>query len=127
MTATFLTQPGGVHHPPGNAFSHAVTAGGVVYCAGQIGVSPDGLLLDGFDAQATQAFENLTTVLAAAGATLADVVKVTVLVAEAADVRKYLKIRPKYLGHRPASTLYAVKSFAMPGLLFEVDAIAVTR
>jgi 2-iminobutanoate/2-iminopropanoate deaminase len=126
-TTTFLAQPDGVHHPPGNAFSHAVIAGGTVYCSGQVGVNPEGLLLDGFEAQATQAFENLKTVLAAAGAALEDVVKVTVLVAETADVRKYLKIRAKYLGHRPASTLYAVKAFAMPGLLFEVDAIAVTR
>ena len=124
---TFLAQPDGVHHPPGNAFSHAVVAGGTIYCSGQVGVNPEGLLLDGFEAQATQAFENLKTVLAAAGATLDDVVKVTVLVAEAADVRRYLAIRAKYLGHRPASTLYAVKAFAMPGLLFEVDAIAVTR
>lgn len=121
----FVTHPDGVHPPPGNAFSHAVVAGGLVHTSGQVGMSPDGLLLDGFEGQAKQAFENLRVVLDACGAGLADVVKVTVLVAETADVRKYLPIAARYLAHRPASTLHAVKAFAMPGLLFEVDAVAV--
>lgn len=102
MTATkFVTHP---------AFSHAVVAGGLVHTSGQVGMSPDGLLPDGFEGQAKQAFENLKVVVEACGAGLADVVKVNVLVAET---------------HRPASTLPAVKAFAMPGLLFEVDAVAV--
>ncbi|WP_410676795.1 RidA family protein [Amycolatopsis sp. cmx-4-68] len=126
MSATkFITRPDGVHQPPGNAFSHAVVASGLVYTSGQVGINPDGLLLDGFEGQAKQAFENLNVVLGACGAGLADVVKVTVLVAETADVRRYLPIAARYLAHRPASTLHAVKAFAMPGLLFEVDAVAV--
>jgi 2-iminobutanoate/2-iminopropanoate deaminase len=51
-------QPDGVHAPTGGS-SHAVVAGGAVYVAGQVGVDPSGSLADGFEAQATQALENL--------------------------------------------------------------------
>jgi 2-iminobutanoate/2-iminopropanoate deaminase len=125
MGPSFISQPAGVHPAPGNALSHAAIAGDTVYASGQIGIDASGMLLDGFTAQATQAFENLQVVLAAAGAELTDVVKISVLVAEPRDVRSYMKLRQKYLPQRPASTLYAVKAFAMPGLLVELDAIAV--
>ena len=120
-----FVQPDGVHAPTGGSYSHAVVAGGVVYVAGQVGVDPSGSLLDGFEAQAKQAFENLSTVLAAAGAKLTDVVKVRVLVTDTANVTVYRGLREKYLPHRPASTLYAAKALAQPGLLFEIEAIAV--
>jgi 2-iminobutanoate/2-iminopropanoate deaminase len=125
MGASFNSQPQGVHAAPGNTFSHDVIAGDTVYASGQIGIDASGMLLDGFSAQATQAFENLQVVLAAAGAELTDMVKISVLVAEPRDVRSYMKLRQRYLPQRPASTLYAVKAFAMPGLLVELDAIAV--
>ncbi|KMO66970.1 RidA family protein [Mycolicibacterium chlorophenolicum] len=117
--------PDGVHAPPANTYSHAVVAGGVVYVAGQVGIDPSGKLLEGFEAQATQALENLSAVLTAAGAKLGDVVKVQVLVSEPSDAATYRGLREKYLPQRPASTLYAPKAFAIPGLLFEIEAIAV--
>jgi 2-iminobutanoate/2-iminopropanoate deaminase len=118
-------EPDGVHAPPGGTYSHAVVAGGVVWAAGQVGVDPSGKLLEGFEAQATPALENLSTVLVAAGAKLTDVVRVQVLVADTGDVAVYRGLREKYLPQKPASTLYAVKSFALPGLLFEIEATAV--
>jgi 2-iminobutanoate/2-iminopropanoate deaminase len=124
--AVFVSQVDGVH-VSSSAGSHAVVANGVVYTAGQIGIGPGGRLLAGFDAQAAQAFDNLEAVLAAAGSELTDVVKVHVCVADPADARKYLMLREKYLPQKPASTLYAVRAFAMPGLLFEIDAIAVPQ
>ncbi|KEF94982.1 hypothetical protein K883_05167 [Mycobacterium sp. TKK-01-0059] len=121
----YLSTPEGLAPPPADVFSHAVIAGDTVYASGQIGIDPSGLLLDGFHAQATQAFENLQVVLRAAGAELTDVVKIQVLVAEPHDVPAYAKLRQKYLPQRPASSLYAVKAFAMPGLLVELDATAI--
>lgn len=61
----------------------------------------------------------------AAGSGLENVVKIQVLVAEPHDVRAYMKLRERYLPQCPASTLYAVKASAMPGLLVELDATAV--
>jgi len=93
--------------------------------AGQIGMEPDRTIADGFEAQARRAFENLRVVLEAAGATLSDIVKVTVLLVELDDLAGYRAVREDYIPHLPASTLFVVKSLAMAELLFEVDAIAV--
>jgi 2-iminobutanoate/2-iminopropanoate deaminase len=75
--------------------------------------------------QARRAFENLTAVLAAACAELADVVKVTVLLVDGDDLPAYRTVREAYLGHRPASTLMVVKAPALPALRVEIEAIAV--
>jgi 2-iminobutanoate/2-iminopropanoate deaminase len=125
MRSTQFHVPEGVAPPNGNAYSHAVSAGGVVYAAGQIGVDVSGEIADGFEAQARRAFENLKIVLAAADAQLSDIVKVTVLLVDLDDLRAYRGVREEYLPHRPAGTLLVAKSLAMPELLFEVDAIAV--
>jgi 2-iminobutanoate/2-iminopropanoate deaminase len=125
MTSRQFHVPDGIAPPNGNAYSHAVSAGGVVYAAGQIGVDPSGAIADGFEAQARRAFENLKIVLAAADAQLSDIVKVTVLLVELDDLPAYRGVRQDYLPHRPAGTLLVAKSLAMPELLFEVDAIAV--
>ena len=125
MTSRQFHVPDGIAPPNGNAYSHAVSAGGVIYAAGQIGVDPSGEIADGFEAQARRAFDNLKVVLAAAHAELSDIVKVTVLLVELDDLSAYRGVREDYLPHRPASTLLVAKSLAMPELLFEVDAIAV--
>lgn len=117
--------PDGIAPPVGNGYSHAVSAGGVIFVAGQIGMEPSGAIADGFEAQARRAFENLKIVLAAAGAQLSDIVKVTVLLVELSDLATYRGVREEYIPHLPASTLQVVKSLAMPELLFEVEAIAV--
>lgn len=117
--------PDTIAAPVGNGYSHAVTAGGVVYVAGQIGIDPSGTVVEGFDAQARRAFENLKLVLASADAELLDIVKVTVMLVELDDLAAYRVIREEYLPHRPASSLLVAKSLATPELLFEVEAIAV--
>jgi len=117
--------PDGIAPPVGNGYTHAVSAGGAIYVAGQIGMEPDRTIADGFEAQARRAFENLRVVLEAAGATLSDIVKVTVLLVELDDLAGYRAVREDYIPHLPASTLFVVKSLAMAELLFEVDAIAV--
>lgn len=115
----------GVAPALGNGYAHAVSAGGAIYASGQIGVDPTGTILDGFAAQAQQAFENLTVVLGAAGASLTDIVKVTVLLVDPSDLPAYRRVRETFLPHRPASTLLIAKALALPELRFEVEAIAV--
>jgi 2-iminobutanoate/2-iminopropanoate deaminase len=117
--------PDGIARPVGNGYSHAVCAGGVIYAAGQIGMDPMGKIVEGFEAQAHRAFENLKVVLAAAGAELSDIVKVTVYLVDLKDLATYRSVRQNYIPHLPASTLVVVKSLAVPELLFEVDVIAV--
>ena len=67
-------------------YSQAVRVGDFVFTAGQLGMDPaTGDLKEGVEAQAEQALDNLAAVLAAAGASFADVVKTTLFLADMND------------------------------------------
>ena len=67
-------------------YSQAIASDGFVFCSGQIGIDPaSGELADGIDAQTDRALRNLSAVLDAAGATLEDVVKTTIFLADIGD------------------------------------------
>jgi 2-iminobutanoate/2-iminopropanoate deaminase len=77
-------------------------------------------------AQTRQVLENIRQVLHAGGATLDDVVKVTVYLANVDDRPRINDVRQAYFGaNRPASTLVEVSRLALPGLLVEIEAVAV--
>ena len=64
-------------------YSQAIVAGGFVFCSGMAGIDPaTGAVPDGIEAQTEQALSNLDAVLAAAGASMDDVVKTTVFYAK---------------------------------------------
>ena len=66
--------------------------------------------------------------LAAAGATLDDVVKVTVYLGNVDDRQKVNEVRKEYFkDNKPASTLIQISKFALDGMLIEIEAIVVTR
>ncbi len=101
----------------------------LVFIAGQGGRDKAGHLADDFETQLKQAFANLRTALAAAGATPEQVVKITVLTVDHnADKQRLISAErnamwPNELG-KPASTLIPVPRLAGDGMLFEIDAIA---
>jgi reactive intermediate/imine deaminase len=67
-------------------YSQGVRAGATVYLSGQIGLDPPtGNLVEGVDAQTHQVFKNLRAVAQAAGGELADIVKLTIMLADLAD------------------------------------------
>jgi enamine deaminase RidA (YjgF/YER057c/UK114 family) len=123
-------QPGGLVRSP--AFSHgAVVPPGAttIYIGGQNGVDETGTVVASHDAaaQAARAVDNVETVLRAAGATLADVVAWTVLIAADADVAAaYGAIAPRLAraGAPPLVTAARVAGLAVPGALLEISAIA---
>ena len=115
---------------PISHYSDGVRAGDTIYVSGQASLDGQGRLVGAGDvvAQTRQVLENMKTVLAAAGATLDDVVKVTVYLANCTDRPKVNEVRKAYFGaNRPASTLIGINEFAIPGMLIEIDAIAVVR
>jgi enamine deaminase RidA (YjgF/YER057c/UK114 family) len=125
-------QPAGLVQSP--AFSHvAVVPPGAttIYVGGQNGVDETGAVVsDDVAAQSARALDNAEVALAAAGATLADVVQWTVLLDEAADLgAAYGAIGPK-LGAAgagtapPLVTAARVAGLGVPGALIEVSAIA---
>jgi 2-iminobutanoate/2-iminopropanoate deaminase len=90
------------------------------------GMRPDGSLPEGLAAQAEQAFENLATLIEAAGLTKDDIVKIAAYVA--APGAKALVHRTASLklgGLRPATAVRQVVSLSQAGCLVELDAEAV--
>ena len=111
-------------------FSPAViTEGGrTVWVAGQVGFVDDGgkSLAGDFDAQVRQTFRNLQKVLARAGATLQDLVSMTVYVGDVRFSKRFTELRREYYAKEfPASALIAVAGFALPEILPEISAVAV--
>jgi len=105
-------------------YSQAIDAGDVVYLSGQIGLDPKTMqIVDGFDAQANQVFTNLRAVAAAAGATLEQVVKLTVFVTDLANFAKLNEIMGSYFSE-PYPARSAVGVSQLPrGALIEIEAI----
>jgi reactive intermediate/imine deaminase len=114
---------------PMSHYTDAVQAGGLLFVSGCIPVDADGQLVGGGDdvvAQARQVFANVGSVLAAAGAGFADVVKVTVYLTDIDDRPRINPVRQEVFGDaRPASTLIEISRLALPGARLEVDAVAV--
>jgi reactive intermediate/imine deaminase len=115
----------------GFGFSQAWRVDGatsVVFVAGQGPISAKGELVGegDFEAQVRQTFANLKTVLEDAGASFDSVVKTTVFVTDIALIRDFGRIRSEFItGPPPASTALQVGALAIPGMMVEVEAIAV--
>jgi len=114
---------------PISHYTDAVRAEGpLLFVSGVVPVDGAGRLVGGDDvvAQARQVFSNLGAVLAAGGATFADVVKVTVFLTDVDDRARINVVRQEAFGEaRPASTLVEIAALAIPGARIEVDAVAV--
>ena len=110
---------------PVAAYSQAIEANGFIFCSGQVGLNPtDGALADGIEAQAEQVFRNLGHVLAAAGSSFADVVKVSIFLIDLKDFDTVNDIYQRVVGtHRPARSTIGCGSLPR-GALIEVDVIA---
>ncbi|WP_260635554.1 RidA family protein [Streptomyces angustmyceticus] len=110
--------------------SQAVRAGGLIHVSGQAGIDEQGRTVsDDFLTQGRQAFANVGRVLAAAGASLADVVRVGIFVTDmAADLGHVLTLRGEFLSEPyPADTLLEVSALARPDWRIEVEATALAR
>jgi 2-iminobutanoate/2-iminopropanoate deaminase len=118
--------PATVHAAP--TYSHGVEVppnARWLYISGQVGASRDGKPLEGIEAQTRQAFANLKAILASAGMSFTDVVKVTTYLIDEEDLDGMRKIRSQEMGdHRPASTLVIARRLAQPGWRVEIEAIA---
>ncbi|HET7876296.1 MAG TPA: RidA family protein [Methylomirabilota bacterium] len=113
---------------PISHFVHVVRAGRLVFVSGCVATDENGRTVGGDDviAQARQVHENLKRCLAAAGATFADVCKVTVFLRDVADREKVNTVRREYFGpSRPASTLIEISRLVREDLLLEIEAFAV--
>jgi enamine deaminase RidA (YjgF/YER057c/UK114 family) len=115
---------------PFTNYAHVVTAENakkLVFCAGQVAADVKGNVLppDNFEAQTKMVMKNLKAALAAGGAKLSDVTKVTIYICNPHDVPKARGILFDYFGkHPPGSTLCILRGLANPNFLLEIEAIA---
>ncbi len=112
---------------PISHFTDAVQAGELLFVSGIVPVDEQRELVGGDDvvAQARGVFANMADVLAAAGCTFADVVKVTVFLTDVDDRPLVNPVRQEVFGEaRPASTLVEVSALVIPGARIEVECVA---
>ena len=126
-----ISNPKGLYDPAGFGYSHVaqvVPGARLVFIAGQGGERPDGSYAEGFQAQVKQAFHNLLTALASAGASPKDVVKMTVFIVDHSEDKLGV-----YGGElmaawgdipKPTCSLVPVPRLALDAMLFEIEAIA---
>ncbi|WP_239514022.1 RidA family protein [Streptosporangium sp. 'caverna'] len=113
-----------------DAISPAIRVGDLVFASGQAGFDENGVTVSGgFEPQARQAFANLDRVLTEAGSSLADSVKVTIMVTDLeANLETIVKLRGEFFAEPyPAYTLTQISRLAQADWEIEIDATAVVR
>jgi reactive intermediate/imine deaminase len=116
--------------PPVNGYSNAVAyEGRTVVVSGQVPLDADGKLVGRGDPeqQMTQVFTNVGIVLAAVGAGMEDIVKLTVYLTDLADLAVFRRVRDRFVrvAEPPASTLVQVSGLISPDFRVEIDVLAV--
>jgi 2-iminobutanoate/2-iminopropanoate deaminase len=108
------------------AFCHAVIAGDLIYVSGTIGVKPDSmeLVAGGTGPETTQALRTIETILKACGASLDDVVKASVFLA---DMDTFAEMNRAYLavmGSDPPARITVGRAELALGAAVEIDCVA---
>ncbi len=129
MSVDYL-KPAGMHHNPAFTQALVVPAGSrLVMIGGQNSVDATGQLVEGdLGAQTAKALENLKLCLDAAGAGIGDLVKVTIYIAGDLDIMPGFEAWVKFAGqpaNPPIVTVLKVLALGRPGVLVEIEAMAV--
>lgn len=105
-------------------YSHAVRVGDLLFISGQAGIDPvTGSVAEDFSAQARQAFQNLATVLQAAGSDLQHVAKTTIFLSNAAEFPKLNELYAEFFPTNPPARSVPVVQLPR-GLLISIECIA---
>ncbi len=116
--------------PPFAAYAHGVevpSGARLVVTSGQLALAADGTVPEGARAQAGLCFANCAAILAEAGMTPADVIRINAFVTDRAHMPGYMAARDAWLEgapRLPASTLVIVSGFTRPEFLVEVEVTA---
>jgi enamine deaminase RidA (YjgF/YER057c/UK114 family) len=117
--------------PPGYSQIVDVSAGRIIFIAGQTALDRDGNVVgkSDFAAQAAQVFRNLTIALEASGCTAANLVKLTVFLTDMNNLGVYREARNRFFASMtppaaPAVTLVEVSKLYGTDFMIEIEAIA---
>jgi enamine deaminase RidA (YjgF/YER057c/UK114 family) len=110
-------------------YSPAVTANGMVFIAGQVGLRPDGSIPEDPKEQIDVAFKRLEAVLKHLGLDFTDVVElVSYHVDIGSQLASFREVKEQYIrSDFPAWTILGVASLARPELIIEIKVVAATR
>jgi 2-iminobutanoate/2-iminopropanoate deaminase len=124
MKKEVFVSPPGVYPPIG--YTHAIKVGNTIYLSGKTGRDLQRKVVEGgFEAQATKAFENIKLTLEAAGASLQDIVALTIYFKDIDDVAKFHEVTARFF-KPPLPTMTGVEiSRLAPGVAVEIQAVAV--
>lgn len=116
---------GGAPEPAG-PYSHAIVANGFVYVSGQGPVNPETASVpDGFQDQVRQTFQNLKTILEAAGSGLESVVKVNAYLTDLTRFAQFNEVYGEFFAQDPPAR--TTVGADLLGILVEVDCVAILR
>lgn len=123
-----FVNPEGVRAPAG-AYTHTVAVppnARWLVISGQVGLTPDGKILEGAEAQTEQCYKNLLACLKAHGMGKEDIVKFTVYLTDSRYIPAYRAARERVIGNdcKPTSTLVIIDGLAAPEMLVEIEAWA---
>lgn len=99
----------------------------LIFTSGQLGMTHDGDIPEGEEAQAKICFENIDAILGSAGAGRADVVRINAFVTDRTYMAGYMAARDAWLAdvtRLPASTLMIVSGFTRAEFRVEIEVIA---
>ncbi|MDB5380362.1 MAG: RidA family protein [Rubritepida sp.] len=122
----FIVPAGMEHFPIESGYAPAVAEGGFLFLAGQLGRDDQRNVIVDPQTQFTRAWENVVTILTAAGAGVGDLVDVTTFhVGLREHLALYKTVRDRFLqGHTPPWTAIGVSELSRLGLLVEIKCIA---
>ncbi len=113
--------------PPPGTFSRAIQVGTQLFVAGMTASSPTGV--EGGDSmyeQTRAVFRKIQALVDAAGGSMNDIVKMTGFITDIRQREDYLRARrPFFTADPPASTLVEITALAAPGLIIEVEVMAI--
>lgn len=115
-------------HPPFAPYSHGIVVPAgqlLVFCSGQLGIAADKTLPPDCAGQARICFDNIAAILAEAGMSLANIIRINAYVTGREHLPDYMAVRNTlFADPYPASTLMIVSGFARPEFVVEIEAIA---
>jgi len=112
---------------PLGSYCQSARRGNIVATAGVAAVDRDGKVVGGNDivAQTRATLDNLKLALEAAGASISDVIKVTVFLTDFANYKGFNTAFDEYFANDPPARATVRADLVIPALLIEIDAVAV--
>lgn len=123
-----MHNPKAIHAPVGDIYSHGAEVppnARLLWVSGEVGITPAGDVVKGFEAQARTAWENIAEVLEFAGMSYSDLVKMDAYLVGLEYYDEYVDLLREILGEaKPASKAVIVPALVLPGLLIEIEVVA---